>query len=141
VDCAKCRPGGAVDLVSAVDAARHARGRSVSEEWDRWMTCGHDEGGADWLLAEELIHDPVLHLPHYLLAEEPHHDGVNPCRHQPERVSRCHEAVVRLQVLKFAPNDPNIWQTEEATAKRFAHRLFGVDQPEMLQHSSLLRLL
>ena len=51
------------------------------------MAGGQDKGRPDWLLAEELVHNSVLHPLHERFAEEADHGCVDPSRHQPEGVS------------------------------------------------------
>jgi len=74
----------------------------VAEERDFLAVGLQDEGRADGLLAEVVVHDPLLDPAHDRVAEELHDRRVDPCGHQPEGVARRVEAVVRLQVLEPA---------------------------------------
>ena len=100
------------------------------------MAGRHDEGRPDRLLAEELVHDPVLHPLHDRFAEEADHGRVDPGRHQAERVSGGDEAVVRVEILEPPADDADAREALESTTEGVAHRFFGVDQPEGLGHRS-----
>ena len=106
----------------------------MGQERDRRVAGRHDEGGADRLLAEVLVHDPVLDPLHQRLAEEADDGRVDPGRHEPEGVAGGDEAVVGLQVLEPAPDDADARQAGEAVPEGVAHRLVGVDQPEGFEH-------
>ena len=100
VDRQQSCPGCCVDLVGALNAARHAHGRRVDQERHVQVVRVQDEGRADWLLAEELVEDVVLDAAHQLVTEVTYDGGVDADRHEAEGVASGHEAVVRLKVFK-----------------------------------------
>ncbi len=87
VDRQQGGPGGAVDLVGPFDAPRDPHRRGVGQKRNCRVAGGQDKGRPDWLLAEELVHNSVLHPLHERFAEEADHGCVDPSRHQPEGVS------------------------------------------------------
>jgi hypothetical protein len=60
-----------------------------------------------------------------------HHRRIDPRRHDPERIARRDEAVVRLQLLEARLDHADVRKTVEALAERVAHRGVGVHEPEV----------
>jgi hypothetical protein len=104
----------------------------MTQERDRRMAGGHDKGCPDRLLAEELVHDPVLYPLHDRLAEEPNDGSVDPGGHKTERVTSGDKAVVGLQFFESGPDDAETWKAIEAAAEGVAHVFVGMDQPKAL---------
>jgi hypothetical protein len=113
----------------------------VTEERQRLVPGWQDERCANGLLAEVVVHDPVLDTVHERFAEPVYDGGINPGGHQPKRIPGGDEAVVRIQVLEPGPEHSDVWQPGESLMEYSAHCLVGVDQPETFEHiwSCLLR--
>ena len=69
------------------------------------MVGGHDEAGADGLLAKVIPKNPGLDALHDVTSEEPHHRQVHPCVHEPKRVSSRNYTVEGWQVLEPTADD------------------------------------
>ena len=106
----------------------------MGQERDRRVLRRDHKRRPDRLLAEELVHDPVLDPLHQPLAEPADHGGVDPGGHQAEGVAGGDEAVVRLQVFEPAADDADAGQAGEPEPEGVAHRLLGVNQPHALNH-------
>ncbi len=94
----------------------------------------HDEGGSHWLFSEERVSDMLLDSMHQVVAKCSHDGRVNPGRHDAERISRRHEAVVWFQVFEPTLNNSDTRQPLETLAKSSAHQSVWVNEPEIFDH-------